>query len=297
MKLPGKTKTVLATFLLSVGLLAAPASAVMITNWDYEVNSGFSAFSPVFDPVTAPFAVQSANPGTLGGLPTRLSWGQTGTTNTLPNPALQSFLDVTDPIIGTGADDVVTNGPEAPGAVLTHGNFVINRNTTDPNRSLETATLTTQLTLDPTAPPEVAGIGPIGPLGPIDFNILFEETRNAGPCPSGAVPCPDIFVLTNPEALDFLLPGASLPAPANDFDYTISLRLEGLTTLQDPACAAVGEGAGCQGLLTQENLENSFQAFFQITARPVNIPEPATLGMLGLILAGLGAVGLRRHRG
>jgi hypothetical protein len=52
---------------------------------------------------------------------------------------------------------------------------------------LATATLVTQLTLDPTAPPEVTGIGPIGALGPIAYNILFQETPQIRVRPSGSL--------------------------------------------------------------------------------------------------------------
>jgi len=259
-------KPALAALVVAAGFSAAPAKAVLITTWEYEVGSGFFDFNPV-QSAANPFGVVGSDVGTLG-LPTVLSWG---------NPANpqneQSQLVVTDPVTGP-PPALVTNGALVNGATLTHRNFTI----TGQEDSLTDTSLATRLLLTPLTPPGMQ----LPPLA-ADFNILFEETINAGPCPDGDVPCPDVFVLLNPEDLvtSFTL---------DDYQYTVTLLLAGLTDLTDAACLAAGADADCVGLLTDEGVENSFQAQFGITAVPLQVPEPGVLALLGALFLGAGAI-------
>jgi len=260
----------LAALIVAAGLVAAPAKADLITSWEYEVGSGFFDYNPV-QSAANPFGVVGSDIGTLG-LPTVLSWG---------NPAnaqnAQSQLIVTDPVTGP-PPALNTNGDLVNGATLIHSNATI----TGAADALTDTSLATRLLLTPLTPP-----GPQLPPLAAAFDILFKETINAGPCPEGDAPCPDIFVLLNPEDLvnSFVLDG---------YEYTVTLLLEGLTDLSEPACAAAGEDNNCVGLLTEEGVENSFQARFGITAVPLQVPEPGVLALLGALFAGLGVVRRRQ---
>lgn len=253
----------LAVSALSIGT----AHAVLITQWSYINEAGFSAFSPAGD-VTA-----SGDSGDILNMPTTLSWGSNN----------ESSLVADSPATGT----VFTNGPQVPGVPLTHNNFPIALGI-----SLDSATLTDALRLTPVVPPGMDVDAPT-----LEFEILFVETPNDGGAngaclgggTSGVGPdsagCRDIFVLNNPGEL------GPVQFTIDDFLYTATITSQGLGTLSDEACAAVGAGPGCIGFLTPENQTSTLATFFTITAQ--QIPEPGMLTLLGL---GLGAFAFSRRR-
>lgn len=264
---------------------ATQASAALITEWGYVVQSGFSAFAPAApnqnaapNDTTNNGVVGSApnndpGAGPIAGLPTVLSWGQ--------GSGGPSQLFVTPTV--SNPPNLFTNGPGVAGAMLTHANNTISGAST----TLENAVLSTTLLLTPLNPAGPA-IGPV----PTIFSILFEETANAGiggQCTpgTGGTPCADIFVLQDPGVLtfDFML---------DDFIYTVALTAAGLGPLSDEACAAAGEAAGCIGFITEEGQNNELQTSFTITASPVTVAEPGTLALLGLGLLGLGIARRRK---
>jgi hypothetical protein len=66
-----------------------------------------------------------------------------------------------------------------------------------------------------------------------------------------------------------------------------------LSPLSAAACAAAGAAPGCIGLTTIEGQDNAFTFDMLITSRPISVPEPVSVSLLGM---GLLALGLSRRR-
>ena len=262
---------------LPLSLLGAQtAQAALITDWGYVVQSGFVAFAPA-GAIPVGVVGSASNPGlvdpssTFVPNSTLLSWG-TGVSGS-------SSLGATATVAGT----VITDGASVPDVTLTHTNNPINGTT------LSTATLLGTLVLTPNLPVVLPSFRAPDAL----INIKFKETDNFGTCAvTSATPCRDIFVVTNPLALSFSF---SLPdAGYDDYIYTLTLAAIGLGPLSNAACGAAGVANGCQGFTTEEGLVSNLNTRFTITSAK-RIPEPGTMAILGLGLAGLAM--FRRRKG
>ena len=252
--------------LLAIGALAfgTLAQAAIVTTWDADIKGVWTAAVPA---------------GVTGVGTTTLSWG------TPANPAGdQSSLVITNPgglvpvttYIGGGTPP---DANIAPTISLTHNNFVINA------PFLTDATLSLTVKLTPTAPPGATTALPV-----VNYNITFRETDNAPPCTVDSdTPCRDIFGLVN----GFL--NTSFGYDGQTY-FVNAFPIEGgsLTTLSDAACADVDLGPGCLGFTTEENKSTPLPFGFTISTLPISVPEPGSLALMGLALAGLGLASRRR---
>lgn len=254
-------------------LVAAPAaSADLITNWNYTVDSGFSEVTADGGDGTVRESQPNAD---FDNKSTRLDWGSDSDGDPVSEP---SSLEVEKTLTGS-----LTLGTDVNGTTLTHDNRPIPA----ASSMLDEFDTDTRFKLS-SGPPENAEKELTQ-----SFSSFFTETRNEdvlSDCLAASESrCDDIFVLRSD--------GAGIPDGVRDssfivdgYRYTASLDLmsgpNGLSLLTDAQCRKADTSAGCIGFVTQEDQENTFTPTFQVTAEKV--PSPGSVALLGLGLVGLG---------
>ena len=138
-------------------IISSTANAGLITDWDYDIVSGFSTYAPVDD--ASNDAVIASNNNSLGD-PTKLSWFAY-----IPEDDRSSLV-----VTQVTGSNLQTNAGDVAGSTLTHSNNPITPLSN--SESLLTTTLFTRLALNATAP--ITGVPFLAP--DISFNIRFYET-------------------------------------------------------------------------------------------------------------------------
>jgi hypothetical protein len=258
-------KVKLLFLMILVFLVAGSQAQAVVTVWDYELSGIF-------------IDSELSNGGTLPD-GTTLSWG-------IPANGAQSSL-VIDPSTVSSQVDTFIGGGSIPSTYwadsidLTHNNYPIYE------PSLVETTLQITVILDPFIPEN-----PALPAQTFTFDIDFTETPNIG-----APEEYDVFaLLTGFPNFNFFYDAGDGDGLVEYFVNVFPSTGGVLSGLTEPHASLAGVPVGTLGFATPENQSTTLGFSFTISTEPFNIPEPASLFLLGIGLIGLAGVTRKKLR-